>query len=250
MIGSPTPMQIPLVLQRQLPTSDLTFPILPQTWHFRQSIDYSVTANRAVLDMASRYRESVLFNAYQMARNSIARGSTDTWTASPHRYAAVAARMGVPMTGAARGPAVPGRDEAVMAELRKPEFRDPRGFIIPSNQADFPTAVKFINALREVGIKVQRATREFEVQGKKYPAGSFVVMGAQSFRPHVIDMFEPQDHPDNIPYRGRRADAAVRSRRLDARLPDGRGVRSHSRRLHRTVRAGHRLEREAARRAR
>ena len=97
---------------------------------------------------------------------------------------------------------MPGRDEAVMAELRKPEFRDPRGFIIPSNQADFPTAVKFINALREVGIKVQRATREFEVQGKKYPAGSFVVMGAQSFRPHVIDMFEPQDHPDNIPYAG------------------------------------------------
>ncbi|MDO8793412.1 MAG: M14 family metallopeptidase [Vicinamibacterales bacterium] len=202
MIGSPTPMQIPLVLQRQLPTSDLTFPILPQTWRFRQSIDYSVTANRAVLDMASRYRESVLFNAYQMGRNSIARGSTDTWTPAPHRYAAVAAKMGVPMIGAARGPAVPGRDEAVMAELRKPEFRDPRGFIIPSNQTDFPTAVKFINALREVGIKVQRATREFEVRGKKYSAGSFVVMGAQSFRPHVMDMFEPQDHPDNIPYAG------------------------------------------------
>jgi hypothetical protein len=27
-------------------------------------------------------------------------------------------------------------------------------------------------------------------------------MGSQSFRPHVIDMFEPQDHPDNIPYPG------------------------------------------------
>jgi hypothetical protein len=40
------------------------------------------------------------------------------------------------------------------------------------------------------------------VQGKKYPAGSFIVMGAQSFRPHVLDMFEPQDHPDNIPYAG------------------------------------------------
>ena len=203
MIGSPTPMQIPLVLQRQLPTSDLTFPILPQTWHFRQSIDYSITANRAVLDLASRYRETVLFNAYRMGRNSIARGSTDSWTPAPHRYAAVAARMGVPMGGRGRGAAPdPARDKAVMAQLRKPEFRDPRGFIIPSNQADFPTAVKFINALREVGIKVQRATRDFEVQGKKYPAGSFIVMGAQAFRPHVMDMFEPQDHPDNIPYAG------------------------------------------------
>ena len=25
---------------------------------------------------------------------------------------------------------------------------------------------------------------------------------AQAFRPHVMDMFEPQDHPDDIPYPG------------------------------------------------
>ena len=25
---------------------------------------------------------------------------------------------------------------------------------------------------------------------------------AQAFRPHVLDMFEPQDHPDDIPYPG------------------------------------------------
>src|SRR5206468_2063008 len=41
-----------------------------------------------------------------------------------------------------------------------------------------------------------------DVQGKKYPANSYVVMTAQPFRPHVMDMFEPQDHPDNIPYPG------------------------------------------------
>jgi hypothetical protein len=203
MIGNPTPMRIPLVLQRQLPTSDLTFPITPQEWHFRQSIEYSITANRAVLDFASRWRETVLFNTYQMGRNAIQRGSADHWTPAPHRYAAVAQKMGVPMAGGGRGGASnPERDRAVMAELRKPEYRDARGYIIPSTQADFPTAVKFVNALREVGIKVQRATREFDVQGKKYPAGSFVVMTAQSFRPHVVDMFEPQDHPDNVPYPG------------------------------------------------
>ncbi len=205
MIGSPTPMRIPFVLQRQLPTSDLTFPIAPQVWHFRQSIEYSITANRAVLDFASRWRETVLFNVYQMGRNSITRGSTDTWTVAPHRYTAAATKLGVPATtggGGGGGAANPERDAAVMAAIRDPKFRDPRGYIIPSSQADFPTAVKFINALREVGIKVQRATREFEVQGKKYPAGSFVVMTAQSFRPHIIDMFEPQDHPDNIPFAG------------------------------------------------
>jgi hypothetical protein len=204
MIGNPTPMRIPFVLQRQLPTSDLTFPIAPQVWHFRQSIEYSITANRAVLDFASRWREPVLFNVYQMGRNSIARGSTDTWTVQPHRYSAVAAKLGVPTAGGAGfgGGANPERDAAVMAAIRDPQFRDPRGYIIPANQPDFPTAVKFINALREVGIAVQRATREFTVTGKVYPAGSFSVSTAQAFRPHIIDMFEPQDHPDNVPYAG------------------------------------------------
>jgi hypothetical protein len=205
MIGTPTPMRIPFLLQRQLPTSDLTFPIAPRLWHFRESIEYSITANRAILDYASRWRETLLLNVYRMASNSIARGSTDTWTPAPHRAAAIAAKMGVPTSGGqAPGGAAKNaeRDEAVMAALRSPEFRDPRGYIIPANQADFPTAVKFVNALREVGVVVHRATREFEVVGKKYPAGSFVVMTAQAFRPHVIDMFEPQDHPDNIPYPG------------------------------------------------
>ena len=40
------------------------------------------------------------------------------------------------------------------------------------------------------------------VGGKQYPAGSFVVKSAQAFRPHIMDMFEPQDHPDDIPYPG------------------------------------------------
>jgi zinc carboxypeptidase len=209
MIGNPTPMRIPLVMQRQLPTSDLAYPIAPQEWHFRQSIEYSITMNRAVLDIASRMKENFLFNIYRMGRNSMERGSRDTWTASPHRYAAATAKLDpasatVP-AAQGRGPgagANPERDAALWAEIHKPELRDPRAFIIPADQEDFPTATKFINALLETGITVHRATRDFEVAGKKYPAGSYVVLTAQAFRPHVMDMFEPQDHPDNIPYPG------------------------------------------------
>ena len=47
-----------------------------------------------------------------------------------------------------------------------------------------------------------RATAPFTVAGKSYPANSYVVKTAQAFRPHVMDMFEPQDHPDDIPYPG------------------------------------------------
>ncbi len=68
-----------------MPSGDLPFPIAPQTWHFRQSIDYSLTANRAVLDFASRYRETLLYNVYRMGRNAIERGSRDSRTASPRR---------------------------------------------------------------------------------------------------------------------------------------------------------------------
>src|SRR5688572_18707319 len=145
MIGNPTPMRIPLVMQRQLPTSDLTYPIAPQEWHFRQSVEYSITMNRAVLDVASRMKENFLFNIYRMGRNSIERGSRDTWTASPHRYAAAIAKLspgsasvpGAQGRGPGGAPANPERDAALWAEIHKPEFRDPRGFIIPADQADF-----------------------------------------------------------------------------------------------------------------
>ena len=198
-IGSPTPMRIPLVLQRQLPSRDQAYPIAPQEWRFRQSMDYSISFNRAVIDYAARNREHLLYNIYKMGRRSIDRGSEDTWTPSPTRIAAVAGKMG---DGGGRGGGSAERDASMWAELRKPEHRDPRGYIIPSDQGDFLTAIKFINALREVNVAVHRATREFAVAGKQYPAGSFVVMTAQAFRPHVIDMFEPQDHPNVIPYPG------------------------------------------------
>jgi len=55
-------MRIPLVMQRLLPTSDAPYPATPQESHFRQSIDYSITNNLAILDFASRNRETVLFN--------------------------------------------------------------------------------------------------------------------------------------------------------------------------------------------
>ena len=49
---------------------------------------------------------------------------------------------------------------------------------------------------------MHRATAAFTVNGKAYPAGSIVVKTAQAFRPHVLDMFEPQDHPHDVAYPG------------------------------------------------
>src|SRR5256714_4735666 len=89
-IGNPTPQRISFIPTMTLPRADLMYPIDPQpVWHFRQSVDYSVTANYAVLDYASRQRDELLFNIYRMGRNSIEKGSRDNWTTTPSDIAAV-----------------------------------------------------------------------------------------------------------------------------------------------------------------
>jgi hypothetical protein len=216
-IGNPTPITIPFLPQRHLPDSNLHAPIAPQEWRFRQSVDYSITANWAVLDIASRNKENFLFNIYQMGRNSIERGRRDSWTPTPRRIIAAQAALSGGRAGG-RGANAPASEEADAPGggrggrggspedfnrlLRDPAIRDPRGFVLPADQPDFPTATRFVNALLKTGVTVHRATAPFAVTGKKYPAGSYVIKAAQPFRPHVLDMFEPQDHPDDIPYPG------------------------------------------------
>ena len=136
-------------------TETLGSPTPGRDWRFRQAIDYSLTANRAVLDAASRHRQALLFNMYRMGRNAIERGAGGT-----------------------------------------------RAYVLPAGQPEFPTATKFVNALLSNGVAVERAARPFSVGATRYPAGSYVVRTAQAFGPHVIDMFEPQHHPDDIPQTG------------------------------------------------
>ncbi len=179
-IGGPTPAEVPFVASKQLPRNDLPFPIEPQIWHFRQSIEYSLTANRALLDYASRNRERLLFNIYRMGKNSIERGNRDAWTVTPNVVA----------------------NAANLNQLRDPAKRDARGYIIPADQPDFLTATKFINTLIVNGVTVSRAMRPFNVNRRNYPAGSYVIKTAQAFRPHILDMLEPQRHPDDFAYPG------------------------------------------------
>ena len=192
-VGSPTPMSIPLVTSKQLPKGDYLAPVPPQKWHFRQSVEYSLTANRAVLDYASRHREQLLFNIWKMGNNAIERGRRDSWTVTPKVVEAAAAGKG---KDAPKG----GADFEKL--FRDPARRDARGYVIPADQPDFLTATKFVNALLGTGVTVHRATADFALGGKRYPKGSFVVKAAQAFRAHVLDMFEPQDHPNDFAYPG------------------------------------------------
>lgn len=203
-IGSPTPTTIPVVPGRLVPNGNDPFPIMPQRWTFRQSIDYSITANRAILDYASRYRTQLLYNSYLMARSAIEKGSGDHWTLYPSRVARMEREAGREREGTAGGFAGARilNSGAFERWLRRPEDRDPRGYVLRSDQNDFLTATKFVNALIESGVEIQRAVRPFAVGGSQYPAGSYVIRTAQAFRAHVLDLMEPQDYPNDLAYPG------------------------------------------------
>jgi hypothetical protein len=196
-IGNPTPSKIPLVPQRLIPNSATPYPITPQQWYFKNSIDYSVSLNYAVLNYASRYKDELLYNIYTMGKHSIEAGSKDSWTMSPKKVEFLNETFKADKKEI-KGDTLP--VEYFSKVYKNKELRDPRGYIVTANQTT--TAASFINILLHSGIKVQKATSEFMVAGKNYPAGSYIVKTNQAFRPHVLDMFEPQDHPNDFQYPG------------------------------------------------
>lgn len=211
-IGSPTPSEIPVVPNRLIPSSANPFPITPRKWYFRNSIDYSVSLNYGVLMYAARHRDELLFNIYKMGKNSIERGSRDNWTLYPSKTELIQEYYKKDQ------PAKPKEDNTTPESwgrnittisvkyfdtvFKNPTWRDARAYIIPSNQNDFATSTRFVNALIRTGIEIHKSTAPFTVNGKTYPEGSYIVKCDQAFRPHVLDMFEPQDHPNDFQYPG------------------------------------------------
>ena len=208
--GNPTPSTIPVVAERQIPRNGLPNPVDPQKWHFKQSIDYSVSLNFGIIDYAARNGDQLLYNFYKMGKNSIDRGNKDNWTKYPkyahaleHNYDEAIKSGKEPKaesTGYYRSKIIP--NSYYESVYKNPENRDPRGYIISADQPDFATAVKFVNTLIKGGVYVYQSTADFIYGGKKYPKNSIVVKANQAFRPQVLDMFEPQDHPHDVQYPG------------------------------------------------
>lgn len=199
-IGSPTPSQVPLVPDRLIPNGATPNPVVPQKWKFHQSIDYSVSLNYAVLDYAVTHRQQLLYNIYLMGKNSIEAGSKDHWTLSPKMIDSMKSAYRKDLKKDFTSDTIPVKYFELV--LKDSTLRDARGYIIPADQPGFSTAVEFINALIRSGVQLHVATADFSVAGKKYPAGSYIVKASQAFRPHVLDMFEPQDHPNDFEYPG------------------------------------------------
>lgn len=199
--GNPTPSEIPVVAERLVPKNGLPNPIAPQKWHFRQSIDYSVSMNYAILDYAVRNRDQLLYNFYKMGRNSIEKGNRDTWT----WYPKFASQLEKGYHDAVKNGSEKKKDIPIKyfnAVYNNPDNRDPRAYIIPADQPDFATAIKFVNTLVKGGIYVYQSKQSFEYNGKSYPENTLVIKTNLAFRPQILDMFEAQDHPNDLQYPG------------------------------------------------
>jgi hypothetical protein len=202
-IGGPNPFEIPLVPSRLIPNSNTHYPVLPQTWHFKQSIDYSISLNYAVLNYAAKFKEELLFNIYRMGRNSIEKGSQDTWSLSPSKVAVVEKAIenlkaqDEKLKNQRSNP-----KQALDSLLKDSKYRDPRAYIISAQQDNPATTIKFLNALSANGIRIEQAKESFTFDGKQYPAQSYLIRTNQAFRPHILDMFEAQDHPNDFEYAG------------------------------------------------
>ena len=166
---SPTPLTFDpasfpdvISVRRGLPArTDSTSISYPDPWfgtesHLRDACDYMQEATLATLDLAARYREPFLFNAYGMGRDAIAAGERGT----------------------------------------------PFAYVVPTDQWDPSEAVNLINVFRYSGVEVHRATQAFRAGGAEYPAGSYILYAAQAFRPHVVNLMEPQRYPEREQYPG------------------------------------------------
>lgn len=166
--GSPNPAEVPFIANRQLPTTDIPMPVTPGLWHLKHSLKYEIGANYAILDYASRYRSRLLRSVWTAANQSIERGSRDYWTRYPRNLAAFGAES-----------------------LKRPELRDARSYVISADQPDPGAAQRFVEILLRSGIQVL-------TDGD----GRYIVQTNQAYRPHILDMFEPQDHPNDLQYPG------------------------------------------------
>lgn len=154
------PKKLPKLVAGTTPT-DGTDIMYPDPWkggesHFRDAVDYMLTATWAVLDLAADRKENYLYNIFKMGKSAIEKGKTE----------------------------------------------GPFAYIINKEQWDSYEAVNMINVLRRGGVEVEKATKAFTVNGKKYEKGTYVIYTAQAFRPYLMDLMEKQNYPTRFQYPG------------------------------------------------
>src|SRR3984885_2631430 len=74
----------------------------------------------------------------------------------------------------------------------------PSAFVIPAQQTDPATTARLVSTLRIGGVEVEKATADFDADGKHYASGSYIVPLAQPYGGFAKTVLEIQNYP-NIP---------------------------------------------------
>ncbi|MDA2926252.1 M14 family metallopeptidase [Acidobacteria bacterium AH-259-G07] len=91
--------------------------------------------------------------------------------------------------------------------IEKGQTEAPGAYLVPPDQHDPSAAAALIRTLSRGGLEIYQAESHFQAEGKHYPKGTYIVYTAQAFRPHLIDLMEPQKyvtrrlHPGGPPIR-------------------------------------------------
>jgi hypothetical protein len=86
--------------------------------------------------------------------------------------------------------------------VEKGKTEAPYAYLVPENQNDPNMAAKMIDILISDGAEIHRAERPFKAQEKEYPAGTYVILMSQAYRPFLLDILGPQAYPDRRQYPG------------------------------------------------
>lgn len=82
------------------------------------------------------------------------------------------------------------------ASIENGKNGNPFAFVIPKKQFDYPTALRLLDILMFGGVEIHQAKDDFVAEGKLFPAGSFVVLMSQPYRPYAQALIEKQKYPD------------------------------------------------------
>ena len=70
----------------------------------------------------------------------------------------------------------------------KARSEPPHAFIFPEQQHDPLTALKLLQALLDLGVKMHRADKEFAADRRLYPKGTYIVFTSQITRPYLLSV--------------------------------------------------------------
>jgi hypothetical protein len=171
------------------PRTNYPRPWLGGKWTLRDIVEYEKIATLGLLESAADTRRQLLEQIYEVNRTTIAeflkgqkrREEPDELRGYPPLPAGVAPER------AETGRVIPGASGAAGT---------PYAVVVPLKQHDPLTATKMLQLLERGGVRIERATSEFEAGGKTYAAGTHVIRLAQVFGRYAKDMLEAQTYPE------------------------------------------------------